>query len=83
MDVRATRINQAMQVAAVRALCDLAREPIPAEVLQAYKLQHLEFGPDYIIPKPLDPRLIDYVPPAIARAAVESGVARKAYPYPG
>ena len=82
LDVRATHINQAMQIAAVHALCALAREPVPAEVLQAYNLQHLEFGPDYIIPKPLDPRLIDHVPPAIARAAVESGVARKAYPYP-
>ena len=82
LDVRATHINQAMQIAAVHALRALAREPVPAEVLQAYNLQHLEFGPDYIIPKPLDPRLIDHVPPAIARAAVESGVARKAYPYP-
>jgi len=82
LDVRATHINQAMQIAAVHALCALAREPVPQEVLQAYNLKHLEFGPDYIIPKPLDPRLIDHVPPAIARAAVESGVARKAYPYP-
>ena len=80
LDVRATRINQAMQTAAVHALCALAREPVPQEVLKAYKLNHLEFGPDYIIPKPLDPRLIDHVPPAIARAAVESGVARQKYP---
>jgi len=80
LDVRATRINQAMQIAAVHALCALAREPVPAEVLSAYKLQHLEFGPDYIIPKPLDPRLIDHVPPAVARAAVETGVARQNYP---
>jgi malate dehydrogenase (oxaloacetate-decarboxylating)(NADP+) len=80
LDVRATRINQAMQIAAVHALCALAREPVPAEVLEAYKLQRLEFGPDYIMPKPLDPRLIDRVPPAVARAAVESGVARQNYP---
>ena len=80
LDVRATRINQAMQIAAVHALCALAREPVPAEVLSAYKLQHLEFGPEYIMPKPLDPRLIDYVPPAVARAAVETGVARQNYP---
>jgi malate dehydrogenase (oxaloacetate-decarboxylating)(NADP+) len=81
LDVRATHINQAMQVAAVHALRALAREPVPPEVLQAYKLTHLEFGPDYIIPKPLDTRLIDHIPPAIARAAVESGVARRPYPY--
>jgi len=81
LDVRATRINQAMQIAAVHALRALAREPIPADVLKAYNLEHLEFGPDYIIPKPLDPRLMDYVPPAIARAAVESGVAQRPYPY--
>ena len=80
LDVRATRINQAMQIAAVHALCKLAREPVPAEVLSAYKLQHLEFGPDYIMPKPLDPRLIDHVPPAVARAAVATGVARQNYP---
>jgi len=80
LDVRATRINQAMQIAAVHALCALAREPVPAEVLAAYKMQHLEFGPDYIMPKPLDPRLINHVPPAVARAAVETGVARQKYP---
>ena len=80
LDVRATRINQAMQIAAVHALCALAREPVPAEVLSAYKLQHLEFGAEYIMPKPLDPRLIDNVPQAVARAAVETGVARQNYP---
>ncbi len=85
LDVRATDINSAMQIAAVRALCDLAREPVPADVLKAYKLEQLSFGPDYFIPKPLDPRLIDRVAPAVARAAVESGVARQGYPghYPG
>jgi malate dehydrogenase (oxaloacetate-decarboxylating)(NADP+) len=80
LDVRASRINQAMQIAAVQALCALAREPVPQEVLKAYKLKHLEFGPDYIIPKPLDPRLTDHVPAAVARAAVESGVARQKLP---
>jgi len=80
LDVRASRINSAMQVAAVHALCSLAREPVPADVLKAYKLDHLAFGPDYIIPKPLDPRLIDHIAPAVARAAVESGVARQKYP---
>jgi len=80
LDVRATRINQAMQIAAVHALCALAREPVPADVLSAYNLQHLEFGAEYIMPKPLDPRLIDCVPPAVARAAVETGVARQNYP---
>ena len=80
LDVRASRINQAMQIAAVRALCELAREPVPREVAAAYKLAHLEFGPEYIIPKPLDPRLIERVPPAVACAAVETGVARQKYP---
>lgn len=77
LDVRARRINQEMQIAAVRALCALAREPVPASVLAAYKLDRLEYGPDYIIPKPLDPRLIERVPPEVARAAIESGVARR------
>ncbi|MGW8248257.1 MAG: malic enzyme-like NAD(P)-binding protein [Acidiferrobacterales bacterium] len=80
LDVHASRINGEMLCAAVRALRDLAHVPVPREVLDAYKLDHLEFGPDYIIPTPLDPRLIKYVPPAVARAAVDSGVARKDYP---
>ncbi len=58
----------------------LAREPVPQEVLDAYRLDHLEFGSEYIIPKPLDPRLIDHIPPAVARAAINAGLARKAYP---
>ena len=58
----------------------LAREPVPDEILMAYRLESLEFGPDYIIPKPLDPRLMDFVPTAVARAAVDSGVARAPYP---
>jgi malate dehydrogenase (oxaloacetate-decarboxylating)(NADP+) len=80
LDVQASGINLEMQIAAVHALRDLAREPVPAEVLKAYKLEALEFGPDYIIPKPLDPRLMDFVPSAVARAAVDTGVARRPYP---
>jgi len=80
LDVHASSVSRAMLIAAVRALARLAHEPVPAEMLRAYDLTHLEFGPDYIIPKPLDPRLIHTVPPAVARAAVDSGVARAAYP---
>jgi len=80
LDVRARTINKDMLCAAVRALRDLTHVPVPQEVLDAYKLTHLEFGKDYIIPKPLDPRLIKYVPAAVARAAVDSGVARLEYP---
>jgi malate dehydrogenase (oxaloacetate-decarboxylating)(NADP+) len=76
LDVRATRINEAMHVAAVHALSAIAHQPVPPEVLKAYNLDHMEFGPDYIIPKPLDPRLIDIVPAAVAQAAVDSGIAR-------
>ena len=80
LDVSARHINEAMQIAAVRALCRLAREPVPKDVLEAYAISHLEFGTDYIIPKPLDFRLMDYVSAAVAKAAVETGVARKGYP---
>ncbi|TAM48173.1 MAG: malate dehydrogenase [Gammaproteobacteria bacterium] len=86
LDVRARRVTREMQIAAVRALAKLAHEPVPPEVLKAYNnLKQLSFGPDYIIPKPLDPRLMQYVPPAVARAAVNTGVARAPYPagYPG
>jgi len=76
LDVRASRINEAMKVAASQALAALAREPIPASVLKAYKLEALEFGRDYIVPKPLDPRACLWVAPAVAKAAIESGVAR-------
>ncbi len=76
LDVRASRINQAMQIAAVQALRDLAREPVPQEVLDAYGLNALRFGPDYIIPKPFDPRLRARVAGAVAQAAIASGVAR-------
>ncbi len=80
LDVHASSVSRAMLVGAVRALAKLAHEPVPAEMLRAYGLKQLAFGPDYIIPKPLDPRLIKVVPPAVARAAVDSGVARAGYP---
>ncbi|MEW6646827.1 MAG: malic enzyme-like NAD(P)-binding protein [Pseudomonadota bacterium] len=80
LDVQAKSINREMQIAAVEALRLLAHEPVPAEVLQAYGLENLSFGPDYIIPKPFDPRLIAHVPPAVARAAVATGVARASWP---
>ncbi|MEW6332122.1 MAG: malic enzyme-like NAD(P)-binding protein [Pseudomonadota bacterium] len=80
LDVHASSVSRAMLVGAVRALAKLAHEPVPAEVLRAYGLERLEFGPEYIIPKPLDPRLIQTIPPAVARAAVDSGVARAGYP---
>ncbi|MHB1142028.1 MAG: malic enzyme-like NAD(P)-binding protein [Sulfuricaulis sp.] len=80
LDVHASSVSRAMLVGAVRALAKLAHEPVPAEVLRAYGLDRLEFGPEYIIPKPLDPRLIKTIPPAVARAAVDSGVARAGYP---
>lgn len=77
LDVRATKINEAMKKAAVEALARLAKEPVPEQVNVAYGETKLNFGTDYIIPKPFDPRLIAEVPPAVAKAAIESGVARK------
>lgn len=76
LDVRATQINEAMKLAAVNALAELARSPVPEIVNLAYNQQHITFGPTYIIPKPLDPRLLSTVAPAVARAAMESGVAQ-------
>ena len=75
LDVRATKINEAMKMAAVKALADLAKEPVPEQVNIAYGETKLTFGKEYIIPKPFDPRLIATVPPAVAKAAMESGVA--------
>ena len=75
LDVRATRINEEMKIAAVHALAELAKETVPEEVNAAYNSQKLVFGKDYIIPKPFDPRLISHVSPAVAKAAMESGVA--------
>jgi malate dehydrogenase (oxaloacetate-decarboxylating)(NADP+) len=80
LDVRASKINDAMQIAAVHALKDLTHQAVPDSVLKAYQLDHLEFGPEYILPKPLDPRLRDVVPQAVARAAIDSGVARANWP---
>ena len=76
MDVRATKINEEMKMAAVRALADLTKEPVPEQVNITYDTTRLTFGKEYIIPKPFDPRLIAKIPPAVARAAMESGVAK-------
>ena len=77
LDVRATKINEAMKMAAVKALSQLAKEPVPEQVNIAYGETKLTFGRDYIIPKPFDPRLIAEIPPAVAKAAMESGVAKE------
>ncbi len=77
LDVRARRINEEMKIAAANALADLAREDVPDEVDAAYAGIHLQYGPDYLIPTPFDPRLIVAVPKAVAQAAMESGVAQK------
>ena len=71
LDARAKQITTAMQIAAAKALAALAREPVPAEVLKAYNLSELSFGKDYIIPKPFDPRLLERVAPAVAKAVIE------------
>jgi malate dehydrogenase (oxaloacetate-decarboxylating)(NADP+) len=76
LDVRASTINEEMKLAAAKALAALAREPVPASVLKAYNLDKLSFGKDYIIPKPVDPRLISRVAPAVAKAAMDTGVAK-------
>ena len=76
LDVRATRINEEMKLAAVKALAELARTPVPDMVNIAYNDKNLVFGPSYIIPKPLDPRLLSVIAPAVAKAAIESGVAQ-------
>jgi malate dehydrogenase (oxaloacetate-decarboxylating)(NADP+) len=68
LDARAKQITQAMQIAAAHALAELAREPVPQEVLDAYNLSELKFGREYIIPKPFDPRLIARIPPRVAEA---------------
>ena len=77
LDVRATQINEAMKLAAVSALAALAKEPVPELVNMAYNEKNLVFGPEYIIPKPLDPRLITTLAPAVAQAAIRTGVAQK------
>lgn len=76
LDVRASKINEEMKIAAVKALADLAKEPVPEQVNVAYEQTRLAFGRKYIIPKPFDPRLIAEIPPAVAKAAMDSGVAQ-------
>ena len=77
LDVRARRVNLEMKIACANALAQLAREDVPDEVAAAYQGRQLKFGPGYIIPSPFDPRLISYIPPFVAQAAMDSGVARK------
>jgi malate dehydrogenase (oxaloacetate-decarboxylating)(NADP+) len=77
LDVRATQINEAMKLAAVYAIAQLAKEPVPEIVNLAYNKRNISFGKEYIIPKPLDPRLIHTISPAVAKAAIDSGVALK------
>jgi len=77
LDVRATAFNEEMKLAAVYALADLARREVPVSVLKVYGEKELRFGPKYILPKPFDPRLIEVVPAAVAKAACDTGVARK------
>ncbi|MEO1100373.1 MAG: NADP-dependent malic enzyme [Pseudomonadota bacterium] len=77
LDVRARGINEEMKVAAARALAELAREDVPDEVAAAYHGSRPQFGPDYIIPTPFDPRLISFIPPFVAQAAMDTGIARK------
>ena len=80
LDVRAKTINEAMKVAAVNAIKDLAKQPVPQKVLDACDVDSLSFGPDYIIPKPMDERLLGAVSAAVAQAAIDSGVATQPYP---
>lgn len=77
LDVRAAQINEQMKLAAVHALAELAKTPVPDIVNLAYNQKHLVFGPEYIIPKPLDPRLLETVAPAVAKAAISSGIAQQ------
>ena len=76
LDVRARKINEEMKIAAARALADLAREPVPSEVMDAYGVKEMSFGLDYIIPKPFDHRVLEWEAAAVAQAAMDSGVAR-------
>jgi malate dehydrogenase (oxaloacetate-decarboxylating)(NADP+) len=78
LDVRATKINEEMKLAAVHAIANLAKQPVPESVKRAYGKKDLKFGKEYILPKPMDPRLITTISPAVAKAAMESGVAKSA-----
>ncbi len=80
LDVRAKAINEEMKLAAVNALAQLARQEVPEAVCKAYGVDRIEFGPDYIIPKPFDPRVLTWVAPAVAKAAIDTGVAQKDIP---
>jgi malate dehydrogenase (oxaloacetate-decarboxylating)(NADP+) len=85
LDVRARAINLEMKIAATHALADLAKEDVPEVVMKAYGVDSMRFGPNYIIPTPFDPRVLTWEAPAVARAAMETGVARaeidiEAYP---
>jgi malate dehydrogenase (oxaloacetate-decarboxylating)(NADP+) len=77
LDVRAREINEPMKIAAARSLAELAHEPVPESVAEAYGVESFRFGSEYIIPKPLDPRVLAYCAPAVAKAAIDSGVARR------
>lgn len=77
LDCGATGINEAMKIAAVHAIADLAKEPVPSVVDEAYGMNNIKFGPDYILPKALDPRLLTCVAPAVAKAAADSGIAQR------
>src|SRR3712207_1499470 len=77
LDVRARRVNHEMKIACAEALARLAQEDVPDEVAAAYHGRRLKFGPEYIIPTPFDPRLISYVPPFVAQAAMDTGVDRR------
>jgi malate dehydrogenase (oxaloacetate-decarboxylating)(NADP+) len=76
LDVRATAINDEMKIAAVEAIRGIAKEPVPEQVLKAADVESLEFGAEYIIPKPMDPRLLPRIAKAVAQAAIDSGVAQ-------
>jgi len=77
LDVKAKAINDEMKLAAAYALAKLAKEDVPEDVCRAYGIKRIDFGKDYIIPKPFDPRVLTYVAPAVAKAAIDSGVARE------
>ena len=77
LDVRSREINHQMKMACSLALAQLAREPVPESVSQAYGGKKFEFGRDYIVPTPFDPRLMDKIPPAVAKAAMDTGVATR------
>jgi malate dehydrogenase (oxaloacetate-decarboxylating)(NADP+) len=76
LDTRSTKINEEMKIAAAKALASMAKLPVPDEVKLAYPGRDFVFGPDYVIPTPFDPRLIEILPVAVAKAAAESGVAK-------